>query len=134
MRRTKAHREADSRYEETVLRKTVKFSIRTDAERIEKIGLLPDFSAWVRSKLDSDADLAADLVSQKVLAGEAEFPFFFERTVQSCGELACRNAAIIHDLGLPTDAALSAARQYATTYRANVVVFTAAGSVVVCPE
>ena len=76
MRRTKAHREADSRYEATVIRKTVKLNLRTDAERIEKIGLLPDFSAWVRSKLDSDADLAADLVSQKVLAGEAEFPFF----------------------------------------------------------
>lgn len=53
-KRTQAHREADSRY--TVKRDVKRVSFNTknaqDIERLRKLEQIPDFSNWVKSKID----------------------------------------------------------------------------------
>ena len=52
--RTAAHREADSRY--TAKRDVKRVSFNTtnahDVERLRKLEAIPDFSNWVKSKID----------------------------------------------------------------------------------
>ena len=54
MSRTKPHREADSRY--TAKRDVKRVSFNTtnaqDVERLRKLQQIPDFSNWVKSKID----------------------------------------------------------------------------------
>ena len=52
--RTEAHREADSRYDEKRIIKRVSFNTTNaqDVERLRKLQQIPDFSNWVKSKID----------------------------------------------------------------------------------
>ena len=52
--RTAAHREADSRYTEKRDVKRVSFNKENahDVERLRKLQQIPDFSNWVKSKID----------------------------------------------------------------------------------
>ena len=52
--RTPAHREADSRYDEKRIIKRVSFNTTNaqDVERLRKLQQIPDFSNWVKSKID----------------------------------------------------------------------------------
>ena len=52
--RTAAHREADSRYTEKRDVKRVSFNATNaqDIERMRKLKAIPDFSNWVKSKID----------------------------------------------------------------------------------
>lgn len=52
--RTKAHREADTRYKTKRHIKPVTFNTTKaeDIERLRKIEQIPDFSNWVKSKID----------------------------------------------------------------------------------
>jgi hypothetical protein len=54
MTRTKAHREGDSRYNEKRIIKRVSFNKENaqDIERLRKLEQIPDFSNWVKSKID----------------------------------------------------------------------------------
>ena len=53
-KRTEAHREADSRYSEKRIIKPVSFNTRNtqDIELLRKLQQIPDFSNWVKSKID----------------------------------------------------------------------------------
>lgn len=52
--RTNAHRSADERYEQKIDRKVIKFNTTKaeDIERLRKLQQIPDFSNWVKSKID----------------------------------------------------------------------------------
>lgn len=52
--RTKAHREGDSRYNKKRVLKPVSFNKdnEQDVERLRKIEQIPDYSNWVKSKID----------------------------------------------------------------------------------
>lgn len=52
--RTKAHREADSRYSQKRDVKRVSFNKENtqDVERLRKLKQIPDFSNWVKQKID----------------------------------------------------------------------------------
>ncbi len=52
--RTPAHREADSRYDEKRIIKRVSFNDTKDEDkkRLRKLQQIPDFSNWVKSKID----------------------------------------------------------------------------------
>lgn len=52
--RTEAHREADSRYDEKRIIKRVSFNKENaqNIERLRKLQQIPDFSNWVKSKID----------------------------------------------------------------------------------
>ena len=52
--RTEAHRSADERYSKKRVLKPVTFNTQNtqDAERLRKIKQIPDFSNWVKSKID----------------------------------------------------------------------------------
>ena len=54
MSRTKPHREADSRYNQKRDVKRVSFNTTNaqDVERLRKLQQIPDFSNWVKSKID----------------------------------------------------------------------------------
>jgi len=54
MIRTKVHREADARYSDKRDVKRVSFNTekKEDIERLQKIKKIPDFSNWVKSKID----------------------------------------------------------------------------------
>ena len=54
IRRTTAHREADSRYSQKRDVKRVSFNKENtqDVERLRKLQQIPDFSNWVKSKID----------------------------------------------------------------------------------
>ena len=54
MTRTKANREADSRYTEKRVLKPVSFNKENadDIERLRKLQQIPDFSNWVKAKID----------------------------------------------------------------------------------
>ena len=54
MSRTKPHRAADSRYDEKRIIKRVSFNKENaqDIERLRKLQQIPDFSNWVKSKID----------------------------------------------------------------------------------
>ena len=53
-KRTEAHREADSRYDEKRIIKRVSFNTTNaqDVERLRKLQQILDFSNWVKSKID----------------------------------------------------------------------------------
>ncbi len=52
--RTPAHRESDSRYSDKRDVKRVSFNTekKEDIERLQKLKKIPDFSNWVKSKID----------------------------------------------------------------------------------
>ena len=52
--RTDAHRSADERYSKKRVLKPVTFNTTNaqDAERLRKLKHIPDFSNWVKSKID----------------------------------------------------------------------------------
>ena len=52
--RTPAHRVADTRYGEKLSQKVIKFNTTKaeDLERLRKLSQIPDFSNWVKSKID----------------------------------------------------------------------------------
>jgi len=52
--RTEAHRESDSRYNENRIIKRVSFNDTKDEDkkRLRKLQQIPDFSNWVKSKID----------------------------------------------------------------------------------
>jgi hypothetical protein len=52
--RTKAHRTADERYDEKRIIKRVSFNDTKDEDkkRLRKLDGIPDFSNWVKSKID----------------------------------------------------------------------------------
>lgn len=54
MTRTKANREADSRYTEKRVLKPVSFNKENaqDVERLRKLQQIPDFSNWVKARID----------------------------------------------------------------------------------
>ena len=54
MTRTKANREADSRYTEKRVLKPVSFNKENadDIERLRKLQQIPDFSNWVKARID----------------------------------------------------------------------------------
>ena len=54
MTRTKANREADSRYTERRVLKPVSFTKENaqDVERLRKLQQIPDFSNWVKARID----------------------------------------------------------------------------------
>ena len=49
--RTEAHREADSRYADKRHVKRVSFNTETESELIAKMDKIPNFSEWVKTKL-----------------------------------------------------------------------------------
>jgi hypothetical protein len=52
--RTTAHRVADTRYGAKLSQKMIKFNTTKaeDLERLRKLQQIPDFSNWVKSKID----------------------------------------------------------------------------------
>lgn len=52
--RTEAHRVADTRYSVKLSQKVIKFNTEKadDIERLRKLQQIPDFSNWVKSKID----------------------------------------------------------------------------------
>jgi hypothetical protein len=53
-KRTEAHREGDSRYNKKRDVKRVSFNATNaqDVERLRKLKAIPDFTKWVKSKID----------------------------------------------------------------------------------
>jgi len=50
-KRTQSHREADSRYADKRHVKRVSFNTETESELIAKMDKIPNFSEWVKTKL-----------------------------------------------------------------------------------